>query len=376
MADSSNWYKDGIILLVKGGSQAYGLNTLTSDVDLKGIAIPSRERREHLFQKTDVSENPLGLLECYRHLANLLNPKLEGSVYSLSKFTKLAAEVNPNIIELIFTDQEATIFSTVIGDRLRDSANLFLSARAGYTFTGYAYAQIAKINRHKKWLDNPPSHKPTRVEFGLPDDMRFSNSLEGQLKKRAEGWNFAQYGLDDEQTTALKQSVFDLLNEIEPNYPVGFDNWVDVAKKVAMMEMQRKMQLTDEMMHLLLCEAQYRDAKRNWDSYDNWRTNRNKDRAALEGKSGYDTKHAMHLIRLLRMGLEIVSEGKVIVRRPDREELMSIRSGDWSYERVMSYASEMEKKVLAAVDQSPLPKEVNREAINDLYQNLLAMFDA
>jgi hypothetical protein len=48
-------------------------------------------------------------------------------------------------------------------------------------------------------------------------------------------------------------------------------------------------------------------------------------RTELVDKFGYDTKHAMHLVRLIRMAKEILIEGVVHVYRDDREELMDIR---------------------------------------------------
>lgn len=58
-----------------------------------------------------------------------------------------------------------------------------------------------------------------------------------------------------------------------------------------------------------------------------------------------NTKHAMHLVRLLRMGVEALTEGKLYVRRPDAAELLTIRNGAWSYEQVVEYAEMMDKKV-------------------------------
>lgn len=58
-----------------------------------------------------------------------------------------------------------------------------------------------------------------------------------------------------------------------------------------------------------------------------------------------NTKHAMHLVRLLRMGEEILSEGVVRVKRPDAEELLSIRNGAWSYEKLLEYADKMDNDI-------------------------------
>ena len=58
-----------------------------------------------------------------------------------------------------------------------------------------------------------------------------------------------------------------------------------------------------------------------------------------------DFKHAMHLVRLLRMGVEALEDGVINVHRVDAEELLSIRSGAWTYEEVVEYAEEMDNKV-------------------------------
>lgn len=58
-----------------------------------------------------------------------------------------------------------------------------------------------------------------------------------------------------------------------------------------------------------------------------------------------NTKHAMHLVRLLRMGVEALEDGVINVFRPDAEELLSIRNGKWTYKEVVEYAEEMDNKV-------------------------------
>lgn len=51
-----------------------------------------------------------------------------------------------------------------------------------------------------------------------------------------------------------------------------------------------------------------------------------------------NTKHASHLIRLLRMGEEILTTGEVIVKRSDAQELLDIRAGKYTYEELLSSA--------------------------------------
>ena len=83
------------------------------------------------------------------------------------------------------------------------------------------------------------------------------------------------------------------------------------------------------------------------------------------GKTGYlhdyDTKNAMHLVRLYRMGYELLTEGVVNVRRSDAEELINIRNGAWSLNDVINYANDMDLKCHQVV--SSLPPKPNTEYI-------------
>ena len=89
----------------------------------------------------------------------------------------------------------------------------------------------------------------------------------------------------------------------------------------------------------------YKEAKENHRKYWEWKDNRNETRSELEEEHGYDTKHAMHLVRLLRMGEEILTEGIVRVKRPDAEELLAIRNGAWKYEELLEWAEMMDARI-------------------------------
>ncbi len=51
-------------------------------------------------------------------------------------------------------------------------------------------------------------------------------------------------------------------------------------------------------------------------------------------KYGYSLKNAYHLIRLLKMGIEIMTEGTLYVFRPDKKYLMDIRNGKYTIEEI------------------------------------------
>lgn len=61
-------------------------------------------------------------------------------------------------------------------------------------------------------------------------------------------------------------------------------------------------------------------------------------RKKLVEKYGYDVKNAAHLIRLLRMGIEALRTGTIKVYRPDAHELISIKKGGWTLEKVQENA--------------------------------------
>lgn len=96
-----------------------------------------------------------------------------------------------------------------------------------------------------------------------------------------------------------------------------------------------------------------------------WTRPRDPERAALEARAGYDTKGAMHLVRLLRMGHEVVTTGQIHVWRGDRDadELLAIRAGAWSWEALQQWAQDAEAGLVAAIAGCTLPASPDAAAI-------------
>jgi hypothetical protein len=122
----------------------------------------------------------------------------------------------------------------------------------------------------------------------------------------------------------------------------------------------------------LNAEKRYRAALKHWDSYQTWQAQRNPARAELERSHGYDTKHAMHLIRLMRMGLEVLQTGKLRVRRDDAEQLSAIRDGALSFDELLAMAGGLQRSMeAAAAATTQLPADVDYERVDDLLVELL-----
>ena len=136
-----------------------------------------------------------------------------------------------------------------------------------------------------------------------------------------------------------------------------------------------KIGMDDNLMEMVQKEHAYSRALADWKNYLIWKKTRNPARAELEAKYGYDTKHAAHLVRLMRMAHEIMTGKGVIVRRPDADELLAIRRGEWTYDDLIKYIKDIEDEVQRLYDESDhLPKKANINKINDLCSELTCRF--
>ncbi len=364
------WLSDNTIFLTLHGSQCYGLNNELSDTDVKGISIPPLAVENNLFHRFDQSENNIDVETKFSSYKNPKNPKFESVIYSLRKFMQLAANVNPNIVELIYTDPQDHLVCTPTMNRLMENRDLFLSSKAKFTFAGYSFAQAAKIERHRKWIVMGELVEPTRESFGLPVERpRQLDEVFGFIKSEVERWNLSQFPLDEMQRSDLKENVWECIENCT-NLKIGWDNWPQAYEAGVVSKLKKDYDLKDEVVDLLNAERNYKRQREVYTSWVNWKKNRNPARHELEVKSGYDTKHASHLVRLMRMGYEILTEGKVIVKRPDREEILAVKNGAWSYDEVMQFAKDMQVKLDEAYKTTTLKKNVDFEKVNALYHDI------
>lgn len=89
-------------------------------------------------------------------------------------------------------------------------------------------------------------------------------------------------------------------------------------------------------------------------------------RPDLLAQHGYDTKAAMHLIRLLQMGAEVLATGELRTRRPEAGFLLEIRAGRLSLEEVLRLAEGLRAEVDRALTRSPLPPEPDVHGAEEL----------
>ena len=360
------------IPLTVSGSRVQGLQSEASDVDLRGVAIPPA--RYYLgfvdqFEQADAAGDMDGFegLLTDAERAACAHTKLEGSVYELRKFVRLAADANPNMIEVLFCRDEEVRLCTAAGRRLRAAAPLFLSQKVRHTFAGYAASQLTRIRGHRHWLLHPPTAQPAREEYGLPARTLIPSSqlaaAEAAIRKQMDRWEMDFGSLPASEVKHIQGRIETTLAEIMET--------TDARWKCA----GRTIGLDDNLIEVLDRERRYKSAHREWTQFQSWKRNRNPTRAALEAKHGYDTKHGAHLVRLLRMGREILTTGQVHVWRGDidTEELQAIRGGAWSYDELVGWAEAEERELGEVVrrGEAAVPKKVPMGEIEALVVDLV-----
>lgn len=351
------------ILLTMAGSRAYGTNRPDSDVDVKGVVVPPIQYRDGFLHRFEQADKPESLACFISHLPEVPRAiaeasKLDGAVFELRKFFALAAEANPNILDALFCDPSDVLLCTDAGKKLLDNKQLFLSTKARFTFGGYAQAQLKRIKGHRAWLLNPLAAPPTRSEYGLPERTVIPadqlQAAQSQIKRHIDGWSVDYTGVDD-------ATKIYLMGQIE-NYMVE----ATLGQNEQFWAAGRILGYEENFLQLLDKERHYKIAQDNWTSFQNWQKNRNPMRAKLEAKFGFDGKHGSHLVRLLKMCREILTEGECRVRRPDAKELLEIQQGSWTYDRLANWAEEQDTELTELAKVSNLPRIPDKNKLDAL----------
>lgn len=298
-----------IALLTYGGSYAYGTNVEGSDVDVRGIMLPSK--------------NEILSMTCSEEA--LVDTNTDTVIYPLKQMVKLLCNANPNTIEIVATREQDIFILSEEGQILRENVNLFLTKGKVYnSFLGYAQNQLRRLKNTIARDELSQSEKEQHILQSVQKRMAtfeqsYSPISEGGIKLHIEKSNRKDLDTEIMIDMSLK------------NYPLR-----DTKK------------MLDEMAITL---KQY--GKLN-------HRNKKKDEPHL-------LKHSMHLARLYLMGIDIL-QGKGIrtYREGVRELLLDIRNGKYSYEEIYNMAENLEEKFKDVLYESSLPEKLDRDKINNL----------
>jgi len=234
--------------------------------------------------------------------------------YELRKFVGLLLNSNPNVLSLLWLKPSLIIYESPIGERLRENRDLFVTKQAYHSFSGYAHAQFKKMisfNQEAQALMQQLEEQLT--SFGIDPD----SSDDGHSLRHLNGQPFVG------ATTEIMEVVKRYRGERHRYYSGGY--------------MGQK-------------------------------------RRELVRRFGYDAKNAAHLIRLLRMGIEFLTERTLHVERVDAAELLDIKRGDWTLEEVKSEAERLFKLAEEAYVRSSLPPEPDSEGAERLCVEMISEY--
>ena len=103
---------------------------------------------------------------------------------------------------------------------------------------------------------------------------------------------------------------------------------------------------------------------RHFAEYQQWARERNPARYASTQAhgQGYDAKNLMHTIRLLETARDLARDGTLRVRRDNRDELLAIKHGAFTYDALLTRAEALMTESAALFAASSLPDAVDKEA--------------
>lgn len=144
-----NWLPSNTHYECMTGSIAYGCGSEDSDIDIVGWAMPPKHIIfPHLNGHIDGFGPKPESFEQYscQHITDQSSGKeYDVAIYNIVKFFHLAAENNPNMIELLWIPNDCILHMSPIARIVRDNRKLFLTKRSFYKFSGYAASQASKI---------------------------------------------------------------------------------------------------------------------------------------------------------------------------------------------------------------------------------------
>lgn len=261
---------ENVILLAVGGSHAYGMDTPTSDIDIRGIALNTKE------------EILLG-----KNWESVVDVDTDTTIYSFNKIIDLLTQCNPNTIEILGCKPEHYLYIHPLGQGVLDYKTIFLSQRCIYTFGGYAETQLRRLENKSARLTSQTEyeHHILRSIENASYDFR---TRYGFYPQDAIHLYIEETGRDD-----MDSEIFMDLNL--HHYPLR--DWAG---------------MWNEMKSIV--SSYNKIGKRN--------------QVAIEhNKLG---KHMAHTLRLYMMVIDILTKQEIITYREDEHDLlMAVRNGEY-----------------------------------------------
>lgn len=332
------------------GSRAYGLALPSSDTDYKGVFVQAKKQFYGLHIVEQIS-----------------SPGNDEVFYELRRFADLLAKNNPNILEMLNAPADCIVYRHPLFELFRPSD--FLSKLCKDTFAGYAITQIKKARGLNKKI-----HNPQEPERKTP--LHFCYVVKNQGSMALLKW------LEEQN---LRQEHCGLVNipNMRDMYALFYDHSGDLGfSGVIQKETSNEVALSSvpkgaaPLAILSFNKDGYSAYCKTYREYWEWVKLRNEERYqnTLQHGKNYDAKNMMHTFRLLDMAAEILRDGEVIVRRPNREELLAVRRGEFLYEDLIIRAEEKIAYINELYERCTLPETPDLERIEELIYEVRERF--
>lgn len=359
---------------VVAGSVAYGLNTASSDEDLRGYYHVPQEYRNGLSNIADQTNDA----------------KHDITYYNLKRAFELLMTANPNQIELLWIPNDCIkIYNKPIMDDLIGNRELFISKASYVSHWAYARSQIGKSRGQNKWVNNPkPKDAPTKEDFCWFVDVdkvgRMNEYVDGgSTKWQNRGYptsimpcrpiplNKASKDLSKYNCAKMEhmENVFRLYRNSKAKGVFRGPNEQLVCESIPK---------DDEWINfaglLIYNEQAWKKAQSDWSEYWKWMKNRNEARwiDQEKGNLDYDAKNLSHCMRLMLSSKHILTEGYPLVRfeGDQKKLLMDIKNGDLEYAEIMEMVNSLQAEIEILVDKTHIPETVDFNKLNTLYSHL------
>ncbi len=330
------------------GSQAYGTATEKSDTDVKGVYVLPPEQFFSLSFEEQINEEDNNVM-----------------FYEVRKFIDLLAKNNPNMLELLAVPEDCILYKHPLYELIRPE--LFLSKLCKDSFAGYAMTQIKKARGLNKKILNPMEEQRKSildfcyVVFGQGSMPVKDFLLKNNLKQENCGLVAIPHMREVYGLYYSEKGVYSGIMRKEDSMDISLSSVMEGEEPVATLSFNKD------------GFSKYcKDYKAYWE----WVEKRNDVRYenTIEHGKNYDAKNMMHTFRLLDMAEEIGRTGSVVVRRPNREFLLQVKAGVFSYEELVNKAEQRLNEIDVIYQDSALPEQPDLKAINELLVNVRQAF--
>ena len=327
------------------GSRAYGLATENSDTDIRGVFYLPKDMFYGLEYTPQVSNETNDIV-----------------YYELGRFLELLSKNNPNILEMLATPEKHILVKHSLMNYIKMED--FLSKLIKDTFVGYAFSQIKKATGlNKKMFEPMDSKRKSVLDFCyiLIDNQSvlLVDWLQANDKKQTD------FGL-----TKIPhfKDMFHLF-ESDANFQYRGIISNSEANDVQLSSISK---FENPFSVLMFHRDAYSSYCKKYREYWDWMEKRNEERYHNNAnhKKGYDAKNMMHTIRLLEMALGILKDNKLNIEVSNREELLKIKSGFYTYDEVLAKAEILMNEISQYTEQTSLQEKPNIDFVEKLLVNL------